>query len=114
MMTMQSVLEIVRLATEHGVDLVLDAGWGVDALLGRENAPACLDVHVWPGIPYPPESLEGTGTIAGQAVRCITAEWAINFHCQYEPDEDDYRDVSALCEHFGIALPELYRRFVEP
>jgi len=155
-MTAADVVELVRLLRVHNVDVVLDGGWGVDALLERQTRPHAdldiaiaedqvatlrrvldergfrvqgesahqphnfvlvdavgrrLDVHVWPGIPYPLASLEGTGVVAGESVRCITAEWTVRFHCQYEPDEDDYHDVRALCEHFGIALPELYERF---
>jgi hypothetical protein len=29
----------------------------------------------------------------------------------YELDENDYRDVSALCERFGLALPAEYESF---
>lgn len=155
-MTATDVVEVVGLLEGRGVEVVLDGGWGVDALLGRQTRPHAdldvavaegqvgalrqalgergwsarpggndreesfvlvdgggrrLDVHVWPGIPYPAESLHGAGTVAGRRVRCITAEWAVKFHCQYEPDEDDARDVRALCEAFGIDLPERYRRF---
>jgi lincosamide nucleotidyltransferase A/C/D/E len=33
----RSVLEIVDLLEQHGIDVWLDGGWGVDALLGRET-----------------------------------------------------------------------------
>jgi lincosamide nucleotidyltransferase A/C/D/E len=35
----------------------------------------------------------------------------VRFHTGYELDEDDYRDVKALCERFGIALPAEYDAF---
>jgi lincosamide nucleotidyltransferase A/C/D/E len=35
----------------------------------------------------------------------------VQFHTAYEPDEDDYRDVAALCEQFGLVLPTEYERF---
>ena len=35
----------------------------------------------------------------------------VRFHTGYEVDEDDYRDTPALCERFGIALPDEYERF---
>jgi len=38
-------------------------------------------------------------------VKCISPEWMVKFHSGYELDGNDYRDVSALCERFGIALP---------
>ena len=60
---------------------------------------------------YPADSLTGTGFIAGQTVRCISPEWLVKFHSGYELQEKDFRDVSALCEKFGIPLPEEYEKF---
>ena len=60
---------------------------------------------------YPAASLTGSGVIAGRAVNCISAEWLVQFHCGYEPSEKDFRDVAALCERFGIDLPEEFDRF---
>ena len=57
------------------------------------------------GIRNPAESLTGTGSIEGYAVRCISAEWVVKFHTQYEPDEKDFKDVYAVCAKFGIAVP---------
>lgn len=67
--------------------------------------------HVY-GIPYPIDSLTGSGTIGGHPVKCIAAEWAIKFHTQYEPDETDFQDVRALCDRFNFSLPDSYRRFL--
>jgi lincosamide nucleotidyltransferase A/C/D/E len=60
---------------------------------------------------YPAAALTGTGTIGVQTVRCISPEWAIQFHSGYELKEKDFRDVSALCAKFGIGLPAIYERF---
>jgi lincosamide nucleotidyltransferase A/C/D/E len=60
---------------------------------------------------YPADALAGTGMIAGQSVRCISAEWTIKFHSGYELKQKDYKDVSALCEKFGIELPAEYEGF---
>lgn len=57
---------------------------------------------------YPAASLTGTGSILGRAVRCISAEWAVKFHSGYPLKEKDFRDVSALCQKFGIQLPEAF------
>lgn len=54
------------------------------------------------GVYYPAASLTGRGTIGGQAMKCISPEWAIKFHSGYELKPKDYQDVSALCEKFGI------------
>jgi lincosamide nucleotidyltransferase A/C/D/E len=37
----------------------------------------------------------------------------VKFHSGYELDGNDYRDVSALCERFGVALPAEYERFTQ-
>ena len=63
------------------------------------------------GCPYPVESLTATGLIAGQRVNCVSPEWIIK--TDYEPDLNDYRDVSALCERFGLELPSEYAKFQE-
>jgi lincosamide nucleotidyltransferase A/C/D/E len=36
--------------------------------------------NVQKGVMYPTESLTGTGTISGQAVRCVSPEWRVKFH----------------------------------
>jgi hypothetical protein len=35
----------------------------------------------------------------------------VKFHTGYEPDENDYRDVRALCQRFGIEMPSEYLKF---
>jgi lincosamide nucleotidyltransferase A/C/D/E len=60
---------------------------------------------------YPATSLTGTGSVCAQAVRCISPEWAVKFHCGYQLKEKDFQDVSALCEKFGIQLPERFAQF---
>ncbi len=60
------------------------------------------------GIMYPAGSLTGTGVIGGHVVRCISVEHLIKFHTGYAFDENDVKDVSALCTRFGIPLPEGY------
>lgn len=60
---------------------------------------------------YHADSLTGTGMIGGLAVRCISPQWMVKFHSGYELTEKDYQDVSALCEKYGLALPDEYSRF---
>jgi lincosamide nucleotidyltransferase A/C/D/E len=164
-MDASEVIEIVRLFDQNQIEVWIDGGWGIDALLGeqtrahsdldiairhrdvsklralleargykdakRENARDCnfvleddrgqkVDVHTFErdsvgnliyGIAYPPESLTGTGSISGHSVKCIAPEWLVKFHTGYEVDEDDYRDVRALCERFGIEMPSEYEKF---
>lgn len=55
---------------------------------------------------YPAASLDGTGTIAGHTVKCISAEYLVKFHAGYELDDNDYKDIVALCTRFGINHPK--------
>jgi len=160
-----TVIELMQLFDQNGIEVFVDGGWGVDALLGeqtrshadldialqhkdvpslralleargyndvpRDDTRDCnfvmgdeqgyeVDFHSYMfdahgklvfGIEYPLDSLTGTGSIQGYPVKCISPEWMVKFHSGYELDENDYRDVSALCERFGIALPTEYERF---
>ena len=164
------VLDLYHALQILRVEVWIDGGWGVDALLEKQTRPHAdldiaiqqkdvakllallearsyreikleirrphnfvmadnlgheIDIHVIVldtkgngiygqaenGEVYPAEALAGTGVIAGQTVRCVSAKWAIKFHSGYELKEKDYRDVSALCEKFGIDLPTDYQRF---
>ena len=165
MMTSDDVLRVLDLLEGVGVNVWLDGGWGVDALLreqtrhhndldivmkhddvhrfmqamegagfrrveggtptnfvvvdgeGRE-----VDVHLVDldsvgldgqgievygpnGLAYEVGCLEGIGMVLGRRVACCTAEYQIKSHTGYEPNEDDFRDVLALHERFGLALP---------
>lgn len=63
------------------------------------------------GVPYPFDSLHGSGSIEGCPVRCITPAWLIEFHTGYPLDENDYHDVKLLCLRFGIPMPAEYAAF---
>jgi len=53
---------------------------------------------------YPRGSLHGRGTIAGRAVRCLTAEGQVLAHLGYEPEAVDRADLKALADTFGVGL----------
>jgi lincosamide nucleotidyltransferase A/C/D/E len=164
-MTAKDAIEIVKLFELERIDLHIDGGWGVDALLGRQtrshadldiavqhrdvaqirsllaargyrdiprqdtsdynfvlgdNQGHQIDIHSYTfdragnhiyGIAYPVDSLNGTGSIGGYSVKCISPEWMVKFHCGYEFDEDDYHDVKLLCQHFALDLPLEYQEF---
>ena len=164
-MTSLDVLEFLELAAQHKIEIWIDGGWSVDALLEcqtrphtdldialrhkdvptlralleargykdvpRDDTRDCnfvlgddfghqIDFHSFTfddageiifGVAYPRESLTGTGLIAGVQVKCISPEWLVKFHTGYEVDLDDYSDVLALCEKFGIALPLEFEKF---
>ena len=164
-MTVESAAEIIRLLEQNGIEVYVDGGWGVDALLGvqtrrhedidiavphkyvpklrklledrgykdvlRDDTRECnfvlgdymgrlVDVHSYIfdenganvfGVAYEPDQLTGTGIIGGYPVKCIPPEIMVEFHTGYDVDEYDYRDVLALCERFGIAMPKIYEKF---
>jgi lincosamide nucleotidyltransferase A/C/D/E len=164
-MTARDVLETVKLLSQDEIEVIIDGGWGVDALLGkqtrshqdldlavthedipriralleakgyqdvpRDDSWECnfvlgddqghlLDLHSCTfdeagnnvfGVPYPYESLNGTGSIDAYPVRCVSAEWMVKFHTGYKLDENDYQDVKLLCDQFGIEMPGEYHEF---
>ena len=158
-----AVLGVLDLLRGGDIDVWVDGGWGVDALLGhqtrshndldiavrlqdrarydeamagagfrnvRDDGPyntvvrddtGCeVDAHfvdldetyvdergveVYRGIAYEAGSLRGRGIVLGYPVRCVTPEALVRYHTGYEPDDDDYRDVAALCRRFKLPLP---------
>lgn len=166
-MSGEAVVAFLRLCKQAGIEVIVDGGWGVDALLGQQtrvhkdvdialqhrDVPSLralleargyrdvprpdswecnfvlgdgqgheIDLHSYTfdaegrlifGVPYPAESLTGSGSILDYPVKCICAEWAVRFHTGYDLDEDDYHDVAALCERFHIALPTEFTRFAD-
>lgn len=54
---------------------------------------------------YPAEGLRGEGLVRGRTVRCITPELQLRHHLGYSWEDDDRRDMRALAERFGLALP---------
>jgi lincosamide nucleotidyltransferase A/C/D/E len=166
-MTATDVVGIVQLLDQNAIDVCVDGGWGVDALLGeqtrahadldiaiqhkyvgkiralleargfkdvpRNDTRDCnfvmgddhghlIDIHTYTfdsagklvfGVAYPFDSLNGTGSVNGHPVKCITPEWMVKFHTGYRLDENDYHDVKVLCQRFGIQIPVEYEGFEE-
>jgi lincosamide nucleotidyltransferase A/C/D/E len=121
----QDVARLRELLQEKGYrEIKLEIARPHNFVLGDEQGHE-IDIHVLVldangngmygpidnGEMYPADSLTGTGFIAGQAVRCISPEWLVKFHSGYKLKEKDFRDVSALCEKFGIPLSEEYLKF---
>jgi lincosamide nucleotidyltransferase A/C/D/E len=66
------------------------------------------------GVNWPAASLTGTGEIGGIAVKCISAEYQVKFHTGYKLRPNDFKDVSALCQRFGIEYPPEYVSLKKP
>jgi lincosamide nucleotidyltransferase A/C/D/E len=164
-MEAREAAELIEFLEQHGIEVCVDGGWAVDALLGQQTRPHAdldialphqhvprlhellgargyrevprddswecnfvvanpygleVDVHSYTldgagnhlhGVPYIREQLTGSGSINGYPVRCISPEWLVKFHSGYALDENDYRDVRALCERFGIPMPDEFLKF---
>lgn len=173
-MSSASLLDLLGLLADAGIETWLDGGWGVDALIGRQTrdhddldlalaaadlaafeaavgregfreayrdgdfnpvyadpAGRRVDVHLvdttcetrdgkgvrvygGQGLPYEVGALEGSGEILGTRVPCCTVEFQVRSHTGYEFDAQDGRDMAALCDHFGIALPPEYHGLAPP
>lgn len=59
------------------------------------------------GEAYPSAALLGQGMVEALAVRCISAEYMVRFIAPwlFKRREKNIRDVTALCERFGISFP---------
>lgn len=54
---------------------------------------------------YPGDGLLGTGSIAGLAVRCCTAELQLSHHLGYPLKAIDRHDLDLLAARTGVAVP---------
>jgi FMN phosphatase YigB (HAD superfamily) len=170
-MTEADAAEILRLLKSHRIEVWIDGGWGIDALLGHQSRPHDdldlvlrqseigsiaevlgaagfhrvedgarpfnfvmvdrrgreVDLHgvvfdaagngrygpqpaTGSGRIYPAAAFTGTGTIDGESVRCMTAEYQVANHAGYDLGDADFHDVNALHERFGIDLPGQFAR----
>lgn len=166
-MEAEEVVRLLDLFDAAGIEVWVDGGWGVDALLEeqtREHDDLDLVAHlaaaqrivrlledegyevVAGGAPksfvavtadgrqvdvhpvsfddergggvylmddgqewvYPAAGFDGSGKVAGRAVRCLTPEVQVLVHDGYELGEKDFRELRLLHERFGVQLPERY------
>ena len=63
------------------------------------------------GVEYPGDSLTGQGKIGHAKVRCIKADWLVDFHLGYPFDENDYNDVKYLSNLHRLSLPADYQSY---
>ena len=61
--------------------------------------------HIEDGEIYPAGSLTGKGTIGNIEVDCISPEYVVKFHRGYSLQENDYKDVIAVCKKFDLEIP---------
>lgn len=165
LITAEDITALYTACTDAGIQIWIDGGWCVDALLGKQTRPHKdldiaidqkdvnalfallwkegyqeirkeeeynmvrgntagheIDIHVFVsdaqgniigGTAYPTESLTGIGSIDGHEIRCISAEYMIQFIAPWfsKHPEKYGQDISALCEKFGIAFPAVYEQY---
>lgn len=87
--------------------LAADDGRSVDLHLvvidAAGNSWQELDGGAWGR--YPADGLTGTGIVAGERVRCVTADLQLLHHLGYPPQRHDVADVRALADGFGLKIP---------
>jgi len=165
MIAEEDAVDLLKKTALIGVDVWIDGGWGVDALIGRQTRPhndidifvqkkdakaftemlsangyretkmeyttedhtcwqtmddCIIDLHLFQFADsetlrfeneiYPSAVLNGTGTIGGVTVRCLTAEAQLLYHQGYEHKEKDVHDVLLLCKTFGLPIPKEYEK----
>ncbi len=109
-MISSDVIDLYSSLENLGVEIWIDGGWGVDALLG-EQSRSHQDLDIAIEEKDVPKLKEMLCVIEGRAVRCISPEWVVKFHSGYKLKDKDFRDVHALCTKFGIELPSEYKDF---
>jgi len=62
------------------------------------------------GVEYPLDSLTEPGSIQGYQVKCISVEWMVKLSCWLMSWMRMIIGLAALCERFGIALPDEYKK----
>ncbi|MBR7833792.1 hypothetical protein KDL01_10980 [Actinospica durhamensis] len=61
------------------------------------------------GAQFTTADLRGEGRILETVVRCEAPEWALRCHTGYPTRAVDVSDVTQLCAHFGLTVPEPFR-----
>ena len=110
--------KLLNLIAEFGFEEVVEEYTTVNHSVWKDARNRILDLHFvdflsdgnvcFEGESFSAEALDGVGMIGGCEVNCINASWQVLFHCGYAHDQDDEADVKALCEKFGIPIPEEY------
>jgi lincosamide nucleotidyltransferase A/C/D/E len=126
-MEAQDLLETTHLFEENRIKVIIDGGWAEDALLGEQTrshedldiamthkyvtlARQLLEARGSPDAPRNDSSEWNfvLGNNLVHPVRCLTPEWLVKFYTGYAFDEGDVGDITALCEQFGVDLPDEY------
>jgi lincosamide nucleotidyltransferase A/C/D/E len=130
-MTADDVGSFVDLLHSQGVRVWLDGGWAVDACLGSQTrrhsdldivieerdvpaVAAALQRLGYAPVPRPDTRTWNfvLGDDSGRQIDFHVVVRLVRFHTGYPVDETDWADVSALCERFGIPVPDEYARFL--
>ena len=89
--------QVVEQLEENGVEVWLDGGWGVDALLGRETREHD-DLDLVAELRHSVRIVE---LLTG-----LSPEVQVMVHAGYELGEKDFLELYLLRERFGVGLPD--------
>ena len=131
-MKSEYVVEFIKLLNQNNIEVYIDGGWAVDAVLGEQTREhEDLDI----ALPHkyvlllrrileekgfkdiPRDDTRDCNFVLGDEhghlfdIHSYTFDVLVEFHTGYEVDENDYYDVKALCNRFNIALPKVYEKF---
>ncbi len=122
-MTSADLIDLLRWLKEASIEVWLDGGWGVDALLDtqtREHKDAVVFDVCGNGVYrmengedwiYPDEGFGGRGSVDGVVVQCLSPTSQVLCHAHgYTPVEKDFRDMELLHKRFGVELPPQLKR----
>jgi lincosamide nucleotidyltransferase A/C/D/E len=118
-MTAEDVADLIALLEHHGLEVYVDGGWAVDAVLGKQTRPHDdLDIALpHAQVPRLRALLDARGfheQRRDDSWECnFVLAWLVKFHTGYELDHKDWHDVRRLCERFQIAIPDEYLKFRE-
>ena len=105
-MSGSDVVSLLRLLAEHRIEVWVDGGWGVDALLGEQTRPhSDVDIAIrHEDVPRLRALLEARGY--EDVPRDDTRD------CNFVLGDGHGREVDVhSCRRFGIAVPPEYDRF---
>ncbi len=113
-----------KLLVEHGYkEVPRDDSWEANFVLS-DSAGSLVDIHTYTfddngnnifGVEYPNESLQGTGSIGGRTVKCISPKFMVGFIAEWvhKWPQKYSKAIPELCAKYDIPLPQKYKEFVK-
>ena len=105
MMNENDVIDFLKKAERIGVEVWIDGGWGVDALVGHQTRPHNdIDIFIQKKDATPFIKMLSSNGYCETKMEYTTVDQG------YEQKEKDRHDVLLLCETFGLSIPKEYKK----